>query len=199
MGINKLCILFVLNNIKTLDHNTFILINSKLKCKLLDFCFTLQSIFDSKKFNLGFIIILILLSIFILWKNNKKTSIITIIVFISTLFISSITVYVLKNIFRRERPAMVFNDKNINILFEKRYKNSFPSGHSQIAFTICFFMFKTIKKYKKWYIMLALFICLERIYTGNHFPSDVIVGALIGTFLSYITIKITKKYIYQIS
>lgn len=70
---------------------------------------------------------------------------------------------------------------------------SFPSGHTAIAFMIATFL---SARYPKWSILFYFLACLigiTRIYLGLHYPSDVIVGAIIGVLTTSVVIWIGKK------
>ena len=175
------------------DYAVFGFINSSLHFKLLDFYMSVVSYCDSKSFNLGFIVILIF-SIAVLWTNKKDSFWTDIALMASVLTVSALIVYFMKNYFERPRPMSVFGDDNVNTFYEKVHRNSFPSGHTNAAFTACAFMFMTVRKYWYWYIILAFGMGFERIYVGSHFPSDVIAGAFIGAITAYIMVKFFKKY-----
>jgi undecaprenyl-diphosphatase len=175
------------------DHSVFKFINSNLKSKFLDFYISLISYCDSKNFNLSFFAILTI-SLAILWNNKRECFWTTLIILVSTIAIGSLITFPLKYYFERPRPLKVFGDKNVNIFFEKSYNNSFPSGHTQIAFSVCTFMFMMVRKYWYWYIILALGTSFERIYAGYHFPFDVLVGAVIGMISAYVTVALFRKY-----
>ncbi len=60
---------------------------------------------------------------------------------------------------------------------------SFPSGTTMIAFmiaTIASCEIKNIRKYKFVLYCAACLVGFSRIYLGAHYPSDVIVGAMLG-------------------
>jgi undecaprenyl-diphosphatase len=175
------------------DHAAFEFVNSKLQCKFLDFCVYPISYCDSMSFNVSFFVILII-SIAILWKNKKDNFWNTIALLLSALAITVGITYFLKYYFERSRPAGVFGIKNINTLFEKIYESSFsfPSGHTSIAVSVCTFMLIAVKRYWYLYILFAFFSGFYRIYTGTHFPSDVLCGALIGVISAYLTVKLFK-------
>jgi undecaprenyl-diphosphatase len=68
---------------------------------------------------------------------------------------------------------------------------SFPSGHTLHAFSFGIIVLHT---YPQLSIIIAPFMLLvaaSRVVLGLHYPSDVIVGALIGTSLATITISAT--------
>jgi membrane-associated phospholipid phosphatase len=176
------------------DYSVFKFINSNLKSKFLDFYISLISYCDFKYFNLSFFLILII-SIGILWNNKKECFWTDLILLVCILAIGAIITLFLKHHFQRLRPLKVLGNKNINTFFEEIYRNdSFPSGHTQLAFSICTFMFIVVKKYWYWYLILALGVSFERIYAGYHFPFDVLAGAVIGIVSAYATGALFRKY-----
>lgn len=62
--------------------------------------------------------------------------------------------------------------------------NSFPSGHTTTAFSLAIFLVLVSSGKLHWAIMLGLAIIAgySRIYLTHHFPIDVWVGSIIGTF-----------------
>ncbi|MCA6072637.1 MAG: phosphatase PAP2 family protein [Endomicrobium sp.] len=175
------------------DHIVFKFINSDLKCKFLDFYVAPISYCDSKNFNISFFVILII-SIAILWRNKKGSFWTNLVLLASVMAITSIATFFLKCYFERPRPLIVFGDENVNTLFEKIHKNSFPSGHTSIAVALCAFMFTTVKKYWRWYIFFAVASGFYRIYAGSHFPYDVLAGATLGIISAYTTVTFFRKY-----
>jgi membrane-associated phospholipid phosphatase len=177
-----------------LDYNAFKFINSNLKFNFLDFYISLISYCDSKYFNLSFFIILTI-SIGILWNNKKERFWTDLLILAGILAIGAAITFFLKHYFKRLRPLKALGDKNINTFFEKIYSNdAFPSGHTQIAFSICTFMFIVVRKYWYWYLILTLGVSFERIYAGYHFPFDVFAGAVIGIISAYTTVALFRKY-----
>jgi undecaprenyl-diphosphatase len=174
------------------DHLIFKFINSDLKSKYLDFLVAPISYFDDKNFNLSFIIILTI-CIFILWKNKKDHFWTNLALMVSVMIVGAVIIHFFKHYFERPRPLKVF-DGNINTIYERLYAASFPSGHTELAFSLCTFMFIIIKKYWYLYIIFAFCSGFYRIYTGNHFPLDVIAGALIGIFSAYMVVLLFRKY-----
>ena len=76
---------------------------------------------------------------------------------------------------------------------------SFPSGHTTLAFAT---VTSLTLQYKKWYIAVPAYawaagVGYSRMYLGQHYPSDVIAGAVVGTgsaFLSHwLSDKIFRK------
>ncbi|UYP00206.1 phosphatase PAP2 family protein [Oceanotoga sp. DSM 15011] len=93
----------------------------------------------------------------------------------------------LKDIFKFNRPIGEENIRSLRVETATGY--SFPSGHSQGAGTfyssLSFYIRKKII-YLFSFIMIIL-IGFSRLYLGVHYPKDVLVGIILGVFISYIT------------
>lgn len=123
---------------------------------------------------------------FLLFK--KKSIRLSGVLLLAGLTISYYLVTALKDLMVRSRPFLVLPDVNVLV---KANDFSFPSGHTSIAFMAAFLLTKC---FGRWYIFypVALLVAASRVYLGVHFPSDVIVGALIGTIIGYILVRTGK-------
>ena len=69
---------------------------------------------------------------------------------------------------------------------------SFPSGHAQIAFTVAA-VYATIYHDRPWVAWIAYgtasAISLARVALGRHFPSDVVVGGMLGASIGRFTVS----------
>jgi membrane-associated phospholipid phosphatase len=97
-----------------------------------------------------------------------------------------------KYLIDRARPYVV--DTTL-LSFSKESDPSFPSGHTSMAFATAASLSYT---FKKWYITVPAYlwagsVAYSRLYTHNHYPSDVLVGALVGTASSWLSYKLSKK------
>lgn len=104
-----------------------------------------------------------------------------------------ITEYGIKNIVCRVRPCNLVDD--VNMLVKKPTSYSFPSNHSASAFAGAVAVMLTIKK-KAWTIPAFVFsgiIAFSRMYVFVHFPSDVLVGILLGSTISVLVCYLMKK------
>jgi len=97
------------------------------------------------------------------------------------LFINAAATSAIKNTIRRPRPWIAHSDSLVCIQHVSGY--SFPSGHTSFTFAAATSLSLL---FPRWYIILpsALWACsvgYSRLYIGAHYPSDVLVGALVGT------------------
>ena len=102
---------------------------------------------------------------------------------------------ILKNLFARIRPYDI--NTQVQLLIARPDDFSFPSGHTAASFTaVAALYFSGEKKLWKMALILACLIAFSRLYVGVHYPSDVIVGMVIGTLIALILFWIfgEKKY-----
>ena len=134
-------------------------------------------------------------------NNNKQLKQQSFEVF-GSLIIATATSQALKRIVKRPRPyltnAGIYPDE-----IDDGY--AFPSGHSSIAFATAASL--SIINHK-WYVVVPTFawatgVAYSRIYLGQHYPSDVLMGAMIGTASGFAShwlmkkIKPSKKHILK--
>ncbi len=103
----------------------------------------------------------------------------------------------IKNIVARTRPYDLV--ENITILVDRLSDYSFPSGHTLAAFefftVVCLMPVK--KVYKVLAGILAFAIAFSRLYLYVHFPSDVLMGMLLGTLFGVMGVRIVTMVIEE--
>jgi undecaprenyl-diphosphatase len=95
-----------------------------------------------------------------------------------------VTSRALKPLFRRERPSVELADTKP--LFGVRHTNSFPSSHAVNFFAAAPIVCEAFPSANVAYLLLASAVAFSRVYVGDHYPSDVIVGALLGTAIGWL-------------
>lgn len=69
--------------------------------------------------------------------------------------------------------------------------SSLPSDHAALAFAIATVIFLIHRAWGAWALLHAtLIICFPRAYLGLHYPTDLFVGALVGIFCSYFSMRV---------
>ena len=107
-----------------------------------------------------------------------------------------------KDFFERLRPN---NDQQIRDLIRiLKYPQSFSffSGHASTSFAVTTLVFLFLRKDKGWLSLLFLWpliFSFSRIYVGVHFPSDLLVGAVVGTLLAFVTYWFSRRIIIPYS
>ncbi len=112
--------------------------------------------------------------------------------FIGETFLASAFITVaLKEVVKRDRPYVTYPDIE-NVVSSTGY--SMPSGHTSIAFATATSLSMA---YPKWYVIAPSFawasaVGYSRMHLGVHYPTDVFVGAVIGSGSAYLTHKVNK-------
>jgi undecaprenyl-diphosphatase len=92
----------------------------------------------------------------------------------------------------RPRPPAVFAEKSISIHLPAGEPSdySFPSGHTQTAFSAAVYLSMMFPSFSPVFILLATLVGFSRIALGVHFPSDVLAGAIFGAAIGIAGFKI---------
>jgi undecaprenyl-diphosphatase len=92
---------------------------------------------------------------------------------------SHLVVEVLKTLLHRDRPYQKLVPLHPSTDPLKDY--SFPSGHTTAIFSIVVVFILHVPWTGIFLIPLAVLVGLSRMYLGLHYPTDVVVGASLGT------------------
>lgn len=89
----------------------------------------------------------------------------------------------LKNSFNRARPYTQ-EGPNSYYFFNRKGQDyrSFPSGHATLAFA---FFTPLAENYSRWIYLVPAAVAVQRAVVKQHWPSDVIVGSIIGWGMGY--------------
>ena len=120
--------------------------------------------------------------IFYYYRGKKAGSVVFFLLL--TVGITLVFTGIVKDYVARLRPSEVKAWGELIRVLQKPSHFSFFSGHASSSFSITTFVVLSLRNFTKWiylsYLWPILFV-LSRIYVGVHYPSDIFVGALVGT------------------
>ena len=138
---------------------------------------------------LGYVLILFLL--LFLAVNFRKYWKMVIYAIVSAILARLVFVEIIRWLFPRQRPFMT--DNNVNLLLNHYASSSFPSGHAAFFFAISTIVYFYNKKAGIWFLIGSFLIIIARVFVGVHWPSDVIMGALVGALSGWLVFSFLKK------
>ena len=115
------------------------------------------------------------------------------------LFFTSIMLGILKLSYISPRPYAVLS--NIRLIVRDNGLNSFPSGHIAISMTIITILIMKLKRHKPLLIILSsvymIILTFSLLYSGVHYPIDLLVGGVVGVISAVVTVVFSDKYFYR--
>jgi len=102
----------------------------------------------------------------------------------------------IKFIFCRLRPYVVFPHLDAPEYLKLTGTGySFPSGHGQVSSTFWTYLARSARE--KWIavtgIIVVVFVAFTRVYATVHYPTDVLVGAVLGLAIAYLYAEIENR------
>ena len=181
--------------IETLDKNLFLFLNG----------------FHSSFFDLFFSwtnkvitwIPLYLLFLFLMIKKFRSKSWIPLVMTAILVVSTDQSSVLIKNSVKRYRPShhLQIKEKTHLIQQEKGGQFGFVSSHASNIWGIAVFIILVLKVKDKKALALLLFwamvVSYGRIYSGVHYPLDVIGGALLGIGIAYVIFKVLTRLLPQ--
>ncbi len=128
--------------------------------------------------------------LFLCGKREGKLS--ALLIFVSIIIIIPVNT-VLKDVIDKDRPVLAVNESS----------EAYPSGHASIVTAgvlgSALYFNNTWKKKTVSVLLIieAFFVCISRIFLGSHYVSDVVGGALLGSFV-VLTVSFYTESIYAI-
>lgn len=129
----------------------------------------------------GFVWVTIAIS-FLITKRYKSVSLKILLSLCLTTIVGEV---VIKRLVGRLRPSQIISKEDL--LIKKPTSYSFPSGHTASSFGVAVILSEAFPFINILIFCLASLIGISRVYLKVHYPTDVIVGAIIGTLCGLVT------------
>ena len=99
---------------------------------------------------------------------------------------------IIKYILGVARPKYFFFEgfERVDFFNALHKANSFPSGHTQAAFTLAVLLIIYANKYYWIIFTIAALMGISRIFMSMHFPSDILFGAYLGSLIPILLYKL---------
>lgn len=165
-------------SLQKFDTKILNFIEKYLRCKILDKLMPFVTYLG----NCGAVWIVI--SLFLINSKYHKNE--GYMVIISLILATVIGEGIIKHLFRRARPFIKM--KKNKLLIAKPITYSFPSGHSASSFAAAGIFIMMNDKASLYMIILASLIAFSRLYLNVHYPSDVVIGVILGIICSKIVV-----------
>ncbi|WP_273128880.1 phosphatase PAP2 family protein [Metabacillus sp. HB246100] len=130
---------------------------------------------------------------FLLMIFSKGSYQATSIVSAVSLLLSHLPVAVVKKLYPRKRPYIALHETKVpaNPLED----HSFPSGHTTAIFSVIIPFILFMPQLSVVLLPIAVSIGLSRMYLGLHYPSDVLVGSLLGSSTALLTYLFLHEFL----
>jgi undecaprenyl-diphosphatase len=146
------------------------------------------AIYALNKFTLSALMVVIGLALFFKGSVHTRRMIL---VCIAALVFSEVFVSSLKLLIERVRPCHVL--EGVRVVAGCSDSFSLPSRHTTHIFTLMTVLSFFKVRYTPLFLCVAAIVGYSRVYAGAHYPSDVLVGALLGAFIAIVVCMIDRK------
>lgn len=171
----------MLEILEKIDQSILFFINVALKNSLFDI--VMPAVSEAKYY----IIPAAATVVFILWKGAARTKWMLLALIFVFAVGDSVTTNILKPFFGRPRPYSVLEHIHVfkgswmwSEAVAKHPTLSFPSAHAVNTAALAGVVIYFFRKVWLIPVCFVLLVCYSRVYTGVHYPSDVMFGVLAG-------------------
>lgn len=173
------------------DRETFLYINSLGIEKYDAFWATITEITTWIPLFLFFVVLL-------LWKFPRQEAVFKLLTYLLLVITVLTLTHLVKTGVARIRPNNADEINAMARILKTPTDYSFFSGHASSSFSITVLMFLFLREKLKWALLFfiwPLLFSISRIYVGVHYPSDILVGALVGVLMGMLFFQLHKRAI----
>jgi undecaprenyl-diphosphatase len=159
-------------SLSALDTELFFHINQGQRNPFFDLIMPYITEFNHWKY----LILLIVILLFIFGDKKLRTTLIITALIVGCLDYSNS--FFFKHIFIRPRPCNVLS--GVQTFWPCPRSFSFPSNHAANIFGAAFFISHIYRKWAYFLLPMAITVGYSRVYVGEHYPLDILAGAVLG-------------------
>lgn len=164
----------ILLMVGTGDKNAFMYLNHRINCRLLDKIMPVCTFLGGATFT-------VLISTILMLFGKEEFKAVAVKGSIA-LAVSFVIGFFLKKVWGRPRPYLVIPNTHIS---KKVWKDcSFPSGHTAAGFSLAVNYTLSYPQFILPLVMYGLLVGVSRIYLGQHYPTDILAGAILGALMA---------------
>ena len=166
----------------SIDVMIFFFINHTLANPMLDWLMPFLT--DLNKHSVAIVIALAFAGLTI-WKGGMKGRAAIGVLIVTIIISDQLNSAFLKELFDRVRPCRAL--EGVRLLVSCGGGMSFPSSHAVNNFAGAFVISHFYPKQKWYWFSFAALVALSRPYVGVHYPSDILVGSIVGIGVGFLT------------
>ena len=126
------------------------------------------------------------------WEHKKKYPRFLWESFVAAVLSRGIVTELIRFFWEKPRP---FVEQNIAPLIEHTASSSFPSGHAALFFALGTILYFYNKKAGVVFLLGAAVLSSARVFAFLHWPSDIVVGALIGIASAILVVYLSRRFL----
>jgi len=158
----------------SLDTALFRFINQKLNNPLFD------AVMPQLAGNAWFIPAVILLAVWLVWKGGTRGRLFVLMLALVLALGDGLVINTIKKAVARPRPYNTVTDAILNPAVGKGGSGSMPSSHTSTWCAAALVAFVYYRRSWRFMLPLAGVMSFSRVYLGVHYPSDALVGGILG-------------------
>ncbi len=144
------------------------------------------------QYGLGLILVVFL---FFPKKDRLKNRTMVVIGLLAAFFSRFIVKTAIVLFYSRPRPFLILPEarKLLSVSLNENFQ-SFPSGHAIFFFSLSAVLYCFNKKLGSWFFAASVVMVGARVFTGLHWLSDVLVGAVLGALVGWLAFRCYRRW-----
>lgn len=116
----------------------------------------------------------------------------TFVLFVIPVGLATLISELISQFYMRQRPFVTMS--NVELLVPHSADGGMPSHHMVFMISIATLVYLSNKRLGILLIFLSVISGIARVSAGIHYPSDVVAGIILGSFVSYFYIRISLRF-----